>query len=240
MRRILGIAMALMLLCAAASAEVRTTGNVNLRTGPGLSYNVVDSVGSGTEMEYLGETFQDNRGVDWYKVCFKGMEVWVSSRYSTLIEETTFMTPASLKPTLPPVVNLNVEVEEVSGYYVKPLEEAAAEVGLVNYQEVSSEAPYQYSNDSLILGGWGSVEYIELTGPGYSLFGVQVGMKIEYAKALMLQAGLELYMERSDVVVFEHRADENSIIDIEGYDSCINVWVQGGVVTSLDWNTYTG
>ena len=67
MRRILGIVLALMLLCTAAFAEVRATGDVNLRVGPGLDYDTVGYVPAGTVMEYLGETSTDSRGVDWYE-----------------------------------------------------------------------------------------------------------------------------------------------------------------------------
>ena len=55
-----------------------------MRSGPGLSYETVGSVSQGTVFDYLGEISTDGRGVDWYKVSYRGGEAWVSSRYATL------------------------------------------------------------------------------------------------------------------------------------------------------------
>ena len=60
------------MLLSAAFAEVYTTGNVNLRRGPGLTYEKLGSVLEGTQLVFLGETSTDARGVDWYKVNYKG------------------------------------------------------------------------------------------------------------------------------------------------------------------------
>lgn len=59
-------------------------GSINVRSGPGLSYETVGSVSQGTVFDYLGEISTDGRGVDWYKVSYRGGEAWVSSRYATL------------------------------------------------------------------------------------------------------------------------------------------------------------
>ncbi|MBR1561383.1 MAG: SH3 domain-containing protein, partial [Clostridia bacterium] len=72
------------LMATALAATVRTTGNVWLRKGPGLSYSKITSVGSGTKLEYQGKTSTDDRGVKWYYVKYKGKKCWVSSRYSKL------------------------------------------------------------------------------------------------------------------------------------------------------------
>ena len=64
---------------------VKTTGSVNLRTGPGLKYKTCGSVKSGKKLEYRGTTKKDDRGVRWYKVRYNGNDCWISSRYSTLI-----------------------------------------------------------------------------------------------------------------------------------------------------------
>lgn len=235
MRRFLGLALAMLLLCSAAMAEVCTTGDVNLRSGPGVDYGKVGSVSAGTRMEYLGETIADARGVDWYKVSVDGMEVWVSSKYGALTQEESAQSDLEL------ALDLDAETVEVADCYMMNLHQAAAAVGLSNYHEVDSEAPCRYYNDGVTLGGWGTaVEYIRLTGAGYSVYGVTLGMKVEEAKERLLQAGLHLYDEWQNVVTFEHRADEKSYIDVDGYDSCINLWVRDGVVVDLDWNAYTG
>jgi len=87
--RILAVAAALMLILGLALAEVRTTGDVWLRTGPGLDYDAVSILSSGKSFEYLGESSVDERGVAWYRISAGGKEGWVSSRYTELIGEST-------------------------------------------------------------------------------------------------------------------------------------------------------
>ena len=86
--RILAVAVALMLILGLALAEVRTTGDVWLRTGPGLDYDAVSILSSGKTFEYLGESSVDERGVAWYRISAGGKEGWVSSRYTELIGES--------------------------------------------------------------------------------------------------------------------------------------------------------
>lgn len=232
MLRFLSMVMALLLLCGAAMAEVCATGDVNLRSGPGTDYDGMGSVSAGTRMEYLGETIADSRGVDWYKVSVDGMEVWVSSKYGVLTENGVEDVNIAPDP--------DAETVEVADCFMMELQQAAAAVGLSSYREVTSEAPYQYYDGGVTLGGWSAVEYIHLTDEGYSVYGVTLGMTIEQAMERMLQAGLDLYEEKQDVVVFEHRADEKSYINVDGYDSCINLWLRDGVVVELEWSSYTG
>jgi len=85
--RILAVVAALMLILGLALAEVRTTGDVWLRTGPGLDYDAVSILSSGKSFEYLGESSVDERGVAWYRISAGGKEGWVSSRYTELIGE---------------------------------------------------------------------------------------------------------------------------------------------------------
>ena len=86
--RVLVMAVALMLILGLALAEVRTTGNVWLRTGPGLDYDAVSILSSGKSFEYLGESSVDERGVAWYRIIAGEKEGWVSSRYTELIGES--------------------------------------------------------------------------------------------------------------------------------------------------------
>ncbi len=85
--RALGVALALALVCGAALAEVRTTGNVWLRKGPGLGYGQITSFSSGKTLTYEGESSVDERGVTWYKVSSGKNTGWVSSKYSKLVGE---------------------------------------------------------------------------------------------------------------------------------------------------------
>ena len=85
-----GAAMALaLMLCGASMAEVRTTGDVWMRLGPGLGYDPIASIATGKTLDYLGETSVDDRGVAWYKVSVGDNTGWVSSRYSELIGESS-------------------------------------------------------------------------------------------------------------------------------------------------------
>lgn len=86
--RVMAALVALMLLSGTALAEVRTTGNVWLRVGPGLDYDPVTIVSEGKTLDYLGEQSVDERGVAWYKVTAGEKTGWVSSRYSELIGES--------------------------------------------------------------------------------------------------------------------------------------------------------
>ena len=68
-----------------ASQTVKTTGSVNVRSGPGLDYKSLGSVKKGTTFEYQGEKKKDDRGVVWYRVKYNGStKAWVSSKYSKL------------------------------------------------------------------------------------------------------------------------------------------------------------
>ena len=61
--------------------KLKTTGNVNLRTGAGLDYNDIRSIPNGTTLTY-DETRKDDRGVVWYHVSYDGKTGWVSSKYA--------------------------------------------------------------------------------------------------------------------------------------------------------------
>ena len=61
-----------------ASGTFYTTGQVNLRTGAGLFYSVITTVGKGTEIEVTAKA-KDDRGVTWYKTTVDGTTGWISS-----------------------------------------------------------------------------------------------------------------------------------------------------------------
>ena len=64
---------------------LKTTGNVNIRKGPGLDYKEITAVPSGTKLDWTGATATDERGVKWYKVVRNGKTGWVSSKYAKKI-----------------------------------------------------------------------------------------------------------------------------------------------------------
>lgn len=71
---------------AATGISVSATGDVNVRTGPGLTYDSTGVAPRGSRLDYLGETSTDERGVDWYKVAYDGQARWVSSTYAVLTD----------------------------------------------------------------------------------------------------------------------------------------------------------
>ena len=75
---------AMLMGTAMAAAYVETTGQVNLRSGPGLNYKDIGTVNKGTTLSYLDQYSTDTRGVIWYKVMYKNSSAWISSKYSDL------------------------------------------------------------------------------------------------------------------------------------------------------------
>ena len=86
LRMIAALLIAVMCLTGAALAagKIKTTGDVNIRKGPGLDYAVSSNVGSGKVFEY-DKTSVDERGVKWYKVSYNGKTGWISSKYSKIV-----------------------------------------------------------------------------------------------------------------------------------------------------------
>lgn len=66
------------------SYVVGTSGDSNVRTGPGLGYSSIGGLSQGESAPYLGDTSIDERGVAWYNISYNGRSAWVSSRYTTL------------------------------------------------------------------------------------------------------------------------------------------------------------
>ena len=64
---------------------VRATSRVNVRSGPGVSYEDVGTLVRGECLLYLGSTRYDSTGQAWYKAQYYSYgEVWVSAVYSEL------------------------------------------------------------------------------------------------------------------------------------------------------------
>ncbi len=61
--------------------KIVTTGKLHLRSGAGLDYKSLRTIGSGKTLTY-DETKTDGRGVVWYHVTYKGKTGWVSSKYA--------------------------------------------------------------------------------------------------------------------------------------------------------------
>ena len=64
---------------------VKATGQVNVRSGPGLDYKDIGTLYKGDTADYLGKSSVDDRGVTWYQIRFNSGTGWVSSRHSRLV-----------------------------------------------------------------------------------------------------------------------------------------------------------
>lgn len=239
MKRLVCLILMMILLCSFACAEVYTTGNVNLRVGPGLGYDVVTAVAPGETLEFVGGVSVDDRGVEWYSVMYGGQECWISSKYSVL--EADAQPEPQAMPEMQFIIEPETEGIEISGYYLQNLQAAAGELGLTDYEMTNSEVPNCYSNEFLTLAGNNEVAYIGLFGGDYMIYGCQTGMNIEIVVGMLEGAGLTFARELDGCIVFEHPANENSFVDVDGFDSCINITFDAnGSVTGFDWSTYTG
>ena len=252
---------------ALADATLYTTDNVNLREGPGQDYKKVGALQPGTGLEYLGRVSTDSRGVDWYQVRYYGDAVWISSAYAYLDPEAlvgsysgegyldynqditaiplatpqaqitavpSFDDEATLAPTfgVPGMI-------ELSSYYHTSLKGSAISLGLQNYnQDADSALKNVYYNDVLLLAGNDSTEHFRVTGTGYTIFGVYVGMDIASAQAVLTAAGLTQSSGTMELY-FQHPGPTVSP-DSEGFDSGISAVTDGsGRVTEISWSTYT-
>lgn len=63
------------------SGQVTTTGSVHMRQGPSLGYDVLLTIDEGVALNWDKKS-TDSRGVVWYRVKYRGMTGWVSSRYA--------------------------------------------------------------------------------------------------------------------------------------------------------------
>lgn len=67
-----------------AMGTLRTTGDVNIRKGPGKEYQIVGTIKADSTASYQGQSRKDERGVVWYSVEWDGKNGWVSSKYAEL------------------------------------------------------------------------------------------------------------------------------------------------------------
>ena len=61
-----------------------TSGDSNVRKGPGLGNSSFGYLYEGETAPFLGKTSVDERGVLWYNISYDGASGWVSSMYTTL------------------------------------------------------------------------------------------------------------------------------------------------------------
>ena len=247
-KRRFSLLLALLLLCFAPAARadvVFTTGNVNLREGPGLDYTIVTAVPADFALYFDGDDESistDAGGVDWYYVYYRDFEGWISSK-DAVREAATPDPLEGMEPDLNYDPAKSAGYLEVADWYGKPLAEAAEALGLSERGVTDGESPVYYRNGALLISGWDVLEDVELTGQGYTVYGVCPGMELSAAKAVLdASPGLEFAEEDDDGICYNHIKDETAVFeyDLES-DYMVSVEANGdGIVTDVWFSTYTG
>ena len=135
----------------------------------------------------------------------------------------------------------DAQLVELAPFFMQDLRISAEQAGLTGYRVVQSESPNQYYNDAALLGAYcDKTEFIGLCGPGYTVYGVEIGMHIAEARDRLTEGGLVMFDDDGEIMSFEHPANGFSYNFVGEYDSCINLTYSGDVVTALDWSAYTG
>ena len=131
--------LAMTVTASAASKQVQTTGDVNLRKGPGLNYAVTTSVKKGTVLKYMGTTKADSRGVNWFKVSYRNKSNWVSSRYARFTQAKTKQVKAMAEANLRqgPGLNYKARASVKKGTTLTYLNQSRTDSRGVNWHKVS-------------------------------------------------------------------------------------------------------
>ena len=248
------------------NAIVYTTDNVNLRQGPGQKYKKVGSLIPGTGLEFMGKISTDDAGADWYQVRYYGEPVWISSNYSYLDtaelqaaygddyldlyddggEVIPLATPQAAITAVPsfddeataePTFSVPGLIE-LAPYYHASLKSTAGALSLTGRRrDETGRLHNMYYNDVLLIGGNRTTEHMRLSGSGYSIFGVYVGMDLESARAVLNAAGLTQSTGTMGLY-FEHPSSSKSKVNVNGYDSGLSVLTDGsGLVSEISWTT---
>lgn len=153
-------------------AVYTTIGKVNLRAGAGTSKKQVNQVAKkGTYLGQLRESTIDKNDAVWFKIKYKNKVCWVMAKYAEAIVDTSDLT----KERLP-----DGGGSELTTYFLKSLEPVGEALGM---EDISAEEDLEeWSNGVIYISGHHYVEHINLTGEGYSIFGVKVGDKIKDAR----------------------------------------------------------
>lgn len=267
MKRLLTIVLLLAFLSLPALADTMlyTTDDVNLREGPGQKYAKVGALAKGTGVEYLGRISTDNQGVNWYQVRYYGEPVWICSRYACLDqdaligsyagvgyldynEEITAIPMATPQPVISGVPSLNGDAMlsptfgvpgmiEMTSFCKTSLKGSAISLGLQEFKP--DELRNMYYNDILLIAGKDSTDHILVTGTGYTLYGVYVGMDINSAKAVLTAAGL-VQSPGGMGLYFQHPVSAFSNDGTDVYDSSVSAVTDGsGKITEISWSALT-
>lgn len=205
-----------------------TSGKVNLRTGPGKKNSIASQVDKrNTKLGSLIDAQVDSTGTVWFKVRYKNKNVWITADYArAAIGDVTNADDR----------HVGVDSVDLSDICFSYTSEAAEHYGLD--LDMSGEA----SNNSLRIGGTGEfVEYIELFGEGYALYGIEIGEKLKTVENAMKKNGLYCTSKSGGKYIYKRPIQPYSMcVNDEGFDSYIEVVLDSSkCVESISWNAYT-
>ena len=201
-----------------------TSGKVNLRSGPSRDNKRVTQVDKrNTCLGELLDAEADNKGVVWFKVKYKNKTGWITSDYAkAVVGELDGNTR-----------RIEGKETELTNLYLKSVDEALDALTLEEdgrYDIYETEV----SNDAVLLCGNDYVEVIELTGEGYTIYGVKVGDKIKDAQKKFKKVNLVLDYDSADEHVYNIICSQDSLfIDECGFDGTLTVVVADGKVESM-------
>ena len=226
MKKLISTIMVLLILTGIANAQIVTTGNVNVRTGPGLEYDIIGSIPEGEAMYFYSYcTEADERGVDWYLAACNELNGWVSSKYA---QHYVFDGAVSAEEA--------EKYIDVSEYFDETIDAAAEKTGLKNYyRKNSDDAPIVYFDKSLVIGRVDS-KFMSITGPGYSIYGAAVGMNIDEACEKLAEAGMTVFKEVDGSKSFHSPGFVGDAADWVEYDFMISLEYENDTVRKIEWN----
>lgn len=205
-----------------------TAGKVNLRKGPGKKNDIVNIVDKkNTSLGALIDAEVDSTGTVWYKVYYKNKSCWITSDYARAVIGDMIDSDDR---------HVGVDSEDLTDVCFSYISEAAEHYGLEF--DIAGEA----SDDSVLMGGSSDfIEYIELTGEGYALYGIEIGDKLKTVENSMKRNGLYCASKSSGRYVFKRPCQPYSLcVNDEGFDSYVEVMLdKNKCVESISWYAYT-
>jgi hypothetical protein len=194
-----------------------TAGKVNLRSGPAKDNGRVAVTGKkNSNLGDLLDAQVDKNGTVWFQVEYKNKECWIMADFAQVV-----VGEIDFDETRKPDKNKN----ELTGYYLRSFDYAAEDL---NLEENPDADATEYSNDILRISGIHYIEELELTGEGFTLYGIEVGDKLKDVQKKLKKANLLLddsddgeYTYRVPVSPYSLSADD------EGFDGVLIITLDG-------------
>lgn len=198
---------------------ITATGNVWVRTGPGLNYSQLGAIEIDDTLEYRNETSVDSRGVAWYKVYYGDHDsAWISSRYADL---TTYVNFSFVTAT----GNVNVRSGAGTGYDVLATMlkddtaaylNASTDVRGITWYKVNYGGVTGWVSAKHTILGDGSYGSVELTGDAH----LRVGPGLTYDSLTIVKTGkVATYLGESSI---DSRGVTWYKVEFDGYTGWIS------------------